>query len=905
MPAPVVHVDNISIQGFRGIPGLQEPLRLDLSRPLTVILAANGTGKTSICQAAEWLVTGEIGEFGRDLAERLPWRDPAGTDAAPRPVIEGDIQVDLEAIRVRRSLADRVGWRLGGQGRWSDYDLLRLLAPDVAAREQGRSAYTLRRDWLRGTRFLGLDLDRLINAQGSNIEGRRQVFADLFGIQHLQHAEKQLQDYYNQIRSPRNASDERYKEILQDLAERPGSSNSAGGPSVATRRLAEVFEALGETRPQDVELEVLADTAVGVLKDRQAALETQRSAVALLEGLEVPLNALEARLEATQAERSRLARRADVVQARLDRVKAFWKREESERGQRQARMDDLSQAWAEAVVAYPEIKAGTQSEATLHQDLPQFGMNPGSLTELETRLRDFDARLSLYWDVVSELRALKDAASGDETPVTQDDLDNARQVHARVEADLRRLREQVGQTDRSVAELRAAARALLDDSAIVDGACPLCGHEWHERERLVQAIRTTLETAPSAARVLQASLEEAVAREEKARAAVGALETRFKRQEKAAGLSRTRSEIEREAHDLGLPDSGQEWPDSLQRLRRGLVAARTIHTLVVAQRRAEEVFGVASKPQKGLSVRYGELERAADSDRQTADRLEGRTAQLARTLDQELTTLQPRLSTLDRDGSLLADRVSRARSQWQVLSEDAFTLETYRARRDAIDSEEVVLRRAREHLEAAHVVLRESRLEQERRDLLARKARAEQRSRLLGDRLATAASALEKVRAHRQKIIQEQLDALMPRVNSLFARVHANRVFDRIVSGHDEPLRWSGSLGESELEPEDFSLGQRQDLAVALFLARACSLRGTFFLDEPIAHLDDLNRAAVLDILRMIALSQPDVRLVITTANYGLARHILEKFGSAGPDLARVITLKGGPREGVTVATGI
>ena len=904
MQAPVVHLENISIQGFRGIPGLREPLRLDLSCPLTVILAANGTGKTSICQAAEWLVTGAIGEFRNDLAERLPWRHPAGADAPP-PVVEGDVLVDRQAIHMRCNLAERVGRGVDGQGEWSDHDLLRLLAPDVVAQEKGLGAYNPRRDWLRGTQFLGLDLDRLINAQDSDIKVRRQVFADLFGIQHLQHAEKQLQDYHTQIRGPRNAAEDRYTQILNDLAQRPGPSDNGGAPSVAAQRLAQVFETLGEMKPQDVELEILADTAVGMLKDRQAALETQRAAVAFLEGLDVPLNVLETRLDETRAERSRLARHADLVQARLDRVNAFWQRQERDRAHCQARMDDLRQAWADAVVAYPKIQAGTQSQATLHQDLPQFGVTQGRLTELEARLLDFGARLSNYWDAVGELRMLENTAPGVKTPVTPDDLDQACKAYAKAEVDLRRLRERVGQTDRSMAELRAAARALLDEGAIIDGACPLCGHDWQERERLAQAIRATLEAAPAAAQVLQGSLEEAIAQEEQARAAVSTLDSRFERQKTAAGLYQTRSEIERQARDLGLPENSQQWPEYLQRLRRGVVAARTLHHLVAAQRRAEEVLHIASDPQKALSVRYGELDKAADRNRRAWDRLEDRAAQLVGTLEQELTTLQPRLFALDRDGSALADRVSRARSQWQILSKDKFTLETYGARRDEVDSEGAALGRARELLEAAQAVLRESRQEQERRDLLARKVRGEHRRRALDERLNTATSALEKVRTHRQKVIQEQLDALMPRVNSLFARVHANKVFDRILSGMDEPLRWTGSLGEIDLEPEDFSLGQRQDLALALFLARACSLRGTFFLDEPIAHLDDLNRVAVLDILRMIALSEPDVRLVITTANHGLARHILEKFGSAGPHLAQVISLKGGPREGVTVQSGL
>jgi hypothetical protein len=53
-----------------------------------------------------------------------------------------------------------------------------------------------------------------------------------------------------------------------------------------------------------------------------------------------------------------------------------------------------------------------------------------------------------------------------------------------------------------------------------------------------------------------------------------------------------------------------------------------------------------------------------------------------------------------------------------------------------------------------------------------------------------------------------------------------------------------------------------QDLA--LFLARARSLGGTFFLDEPASHLDDLNRVALLNIFRALAVERgTDVSLQV------------------------------------------
>ncbi|MBU0825284.1 MAG: hypothetical protein KKB78_12785 [Alphaproteobacteria bacterium] len=151
-------------------------------------------------------------------------------------------------------------------------------------------------------------------------------------------------------------------------------------------------------------------------------------------------------------------------------------------------------------------------------------------------------------------------------------------------------------------------------------------------------------------------------------------------------------------------------------------------------------------------------------------------------------------------------------------------------------------------------------------------------------------------------------------MNPLFARMHANPVFDRIKLGQvDDPLRWLADVGGQELNPgKDFSQGQRQDLALALFLARARSLRGTFFLDEPVTHLDDLNRVGLLDIFRATVLENSmSLNLVVTTASKPLARHLIEKFGRVGPVETpggrvaplRVIELDGNGRTGVRLQT--
>ncbi len=70
-----------------------------------------------------------------------------------------------------------------------------------------------------------------------------------------------------------------------------------------------------------------------------------------------------------------------------------------------------------------------------------------------------------------------------------------------------------------------------------------------------------------------------------------------------------------------------------------------------------------------------------------------------------------------------------------------------------------------------------------------------------------------------------------------FQRISA--LFDQINLGTDSDfLHWLADTGEQQLDTgKDFSQAQRRDLALALFLVRARSLSGTFFLDEPIVNL--------------------------------------------------------------------
>ena len=50
-------IDKMRVEAFRGI---AEAAEFNFTSPLTLVFAANGTGKTTMCEAAEWLLTGQV-----------------------------------------------------------------------------------------------------------------------------------------------------------------------------------------------------------------------------------------------------------------------------------------------------------------------------------------------------------------------------------------------------------------------------------------------------------------------------------------------------------------------------------------------------------------------------------------------------------------------------------------------------------------------------------------------------------------------------------------------------------------------------------------------------------------------------------------------------------------------------
>jgi hypothetical protein len=172
--------------------------------------------------------------------------------------------------------------------------------------------------------------------------------------------------------------------------------------------------------------------------------------------------------------------------------------------------------------------------------------------------------------------------------------------------------------------------------------------------------------------------------------------------------------------------------------------------------------------------------------------------------------------------------------------------------------------------------------------------------------------ALEAARLFREKAngyCADQLDRLFGVAFPMFSRAQANELFDSLERGPiKNPFDWVAKASSWALNPSPhFSMGQRQDFALAFFLARARGVKGTFFLDEPVIHLDDLNRVALMDTFRMLVLeSGARCNFIMTTARRDFVRHMAEKFANVPPlhgmTPLRIYELDGTPRIGVRTA---
>ena len=123
-------------------------------------------------------------------------------------------------------------------------------------------------------------------------------------------------------------------------------------------------------------------------------------------------------------------------------------------------------------------------------------------------------------------------------------------------------------------------------------------------------------------------------------------------------------------------------------------------------------------------------------------------------------------------------------------------------------------------------------------------------------------------------------------IETIFSRIHAPPEFSGLAKGFDTLVRKSG--GEAPLS--EISTGQRAAFALSIFLAQNSQLLSAppvMLIDDPIAHVDDLNALSFLDYLRDVALDDKR-QIFFATANEKIATLFERKFDFLGKKFQKI-----------------
>lgn len=946
-----IRFSTLSVAGFRGI---SDPAVFDLSAPLTLVFAPNGTGKTTMCEAAEWLLTGQVERLkdGKDFDGNVLRSKFAGETDIPN--VAADLIVEGDARFLSRVLDNgQSGARFGDDADHArprrPHDLLSLLAPAAAADEAHHlTAINLRQRWLKGTRFLSAEaLAALVDSDAETIDRRTQVFADLLGIRHLLDAERQCDRYANDLGTRLRALAQLTTQQTAEAAtlEQSLAGLATGGTVLSARAEADAAATLLD----DDELSALDPgsslddrlQALTVVYQRQRhSLDARMVAARQVEAQWTSRTSLERAVADAATLEGSLAQSLGEIEQQGRAAAAEIAAKSSERDGATTSANGLAEGHDRAARAIANLLLVLNRTSAL--DVPAR-----SLAELEARLDEArwassarderrEALVALRQDIVraaDDDRALRDIdaaiARQRQALATDEALAQLRKTAADAASRAKAAQALLDATAAPVERLRAAASELLThDHGEGVSTCPVCAHDWGSADRLRAALSETLATAPEIVEAARVNAAEGASYSEIARAALdaamtGRAQVAALEQQRAAVLERVTRR--RQAYDrLGL--SGDETPEAaiitaLERLnvadalaelldiRPNLTAFENPSTPLLANdgplsRLLDHLGTAVAARNQIIQLHLADLTKAIEDATRTRDRLRASHAATAERLRDCRAVLK------DKGSELAALRAAWNEAAPGIDWSDA----ALTSLKSALQTLNDKLTRAGGHMEAGRaawsVEARKARLDDLRSEL---KPKLDRQQRM-ADRLDAARRARAVFHETYTTISRKQVQDLSRVVNPLFARMHANRVFDRINLGEDADfLHWLADAGGEQLDPgKDFSQGQRQDLALALFLARARSLGGTFFLDEPVVHLDDLNRVGLLDILRATVLEgSQSLNLVITTSSRALARHLVEKFTGVGTvetpfgplHPLRVIELDGNGRSGVRLST--
>lgn len=894
----MLYLTDLSISAFRGVPGT---IALRLDAPLTVICAPNGTGKTTICDAAEWLVT--------NAAERLEgvpdedWRCHYALSSLPTHVQGKVSSGGHESTIDRRIEAPRLALRTEGTNRSiRDGQLLDWLLPGIATSfSPGLARMTRQREWVRATHFLSSErLSRLLDSDDSLRQDRQQIFADLLGV-------GLLQRMASRMATIATAVEKEYGDRVAALALIGSASTrlqnqlKQSGAGADSETLLASAESAAAALDIPWDSAAVKGTGLGAVVERLTAQAAKRNLA--LAQQEPAWTTLRASVAFDTSTRTNLASRAGGVASLVAQLETL-RRGLKDKRERMARLEaELHTARTRDAQLGRALALLAESSAALRRASERWSLSDAEVNELlASALRESPANIERSLQTASWARKQLAAAlpGHRELQKTAADLTVLASEAALLqhEEDARRSHEAAA---REVADCESQWRSLASTTERLtqlarefaerherEGKCPVCAHDWKSPGGLHAAMSRAASSLEGEVAVAGKRLEalRAAARTAEHTLA-GASKARANRQSldrRAAQLGETLRPFLAACASLGVAEDRAFDAAAIERAASRLQAQQELTKLAQA---AQPLLPEEGARPSGLEL--GRMLTLATSEHSTSRETLGGTI---RTLELETQTLAKAIAEHTSAEAVLKTNVDEAeRAAAEIGAMDgkrdaAAAMLGFTATPDAAE----ITRTWTAWTSSCETIKGiEATLRSVSASLLASSWRGQIQE--LHQQHAAAETAVTSIRRRRDDVSElrafisneltatqkRRIDSLSDTVEALFLKMHAARIAEGVKVGEDS-TSFSVCIGDWISNPRDLSQGQRQDLALSIFFARARAYGGTFFLDEPLLHLDDLNRVALLDVLRTIAIQDGSrVRLVVTTASSSVLAHLRQK----------------------------
>ena len=512
-------LDSLNVHAFRGI---KNELPLDLRARLTVIHAPNGVGKTSLCDAIEWLFTGEVERLKEPLGKSKT-KGVSNIFTSTPPRVESQIRNGSGPARVRRGSTERANQiEVFEGGKWKRILLNTLLASitpgNLPESSKGLQRLNNRRSWFRAVRLLEAHaLDLLLDTNDSSNEVRDLVFCDLLGVGELQRQERDLRRIVSAIGGKARLREDSLR-VQREISSRESEINAealqASAPSLesyqeqitaVSRRLG--IEGLTKAGPAESFL-VAAENAYKAA-DRQ--LTRQRSALFhvrtkastyLAQREEIAL--LEKQLEGLNVQRAEVLKDLDLAESPLKLAEnATSKAEALERSLLSQPLDSVRAALERTLIQWREqgAEANTKLDFAALQDVQaEARANAERANRLLNAIRRCEDSWSLWQDAKVRDEAAAETIRTIKLPSSEDRA-RLEQSFSEAKSALATIESQLEQLAGPLEQLRIAGRDFLDGSQ-GEQRCPLCAHDHGNTANLRKAIGSGISTIPQSINAL-------------------------------------------------------------------------------------------------------------------------------------------------------------------------------------------------------------------------------------------------------------------------------------------------------------------------------------------------------------------------------------------------------------------